>query len=353
MNYTEDEKALIWLCRFTNTEPHERSLLVRAASSPCELFLHYERYVKFLHGREENVGSVEMRRHKLETFLKELDRKDYFAVTAVSDDYPEQFKSADPPIVLYGAGRRELLKKRMFCIVGSRITPTWAQTLGMRIAETLSQSFVIVTGIAEGGDLSAVRGALKSGNLICVLPCGLDNCYPAAHENYKQEIQRVGLLLSEYAPGEKAKKYSFHARNRILAGLAEGTLVLSAGEHSGALITAYDAVDYGRDVFAFPYNPGVAQGVGCNELLKKGAYVCTGVQDILETYHLREETSARAALSPQESEIYGILREEGEMHAAVLAERTGLAVYEVAAILASLELKGFAVKSGGNKYSSI
>ena len=252
-----------------------------------------------------------------------------------------------------GAGKRELLKEELFCIVGSRVTPPWAEKFGMEIARDLTRKFAVVTGLAEGGDLAAVHGALPCGKLISVLPCGLDECYPAAHASVKEEIRRTGLLLSEVPFREKARKYSFHARNRILAGLCKGVLVLSAGEKSGALITANTALEYGRDVFAVPYNPVVAQGAGCNELLKKGAYVCTCTQDIFDCYGILPETKKPLSLSPEEEKLYSILHAEGELHAAVLAARAGMPVYEIAAVLSALELKGLVVKAGGNRYGCV
>lgn len=349
MDLTKDEQALIWLSAFSSLELSEKTALLRRAS-PSEIFERYEKCVSPLHG---DVPPLAERKREIEALLAELGEKGYFAVTSISSDYPEALRAADPPLVLFGAGRRELLRERKFCIVGSRITPAWAETHCMRVAEELSKHFAIVTGLAEGGDRAAIRGALMSGKLICVLPNGLDTCYPAAHTSLKEEVRRTGLLLSEYLPSETAKKYSFHARNRILAGISEGTLVVSAGEHSGALITAYNAVDYGRDVFAFPYNPGIAQGVGCNELLKKGAYVCTDAEDILGCYGFSGREQREIALSEREDLVLGILKEEGELHTAVLAERAKIPVYEVSALLSALELKGLVVKAGGNRYHCI
>lgn len=349
MDYTADEQALIWLHAFSRLELPEKTALLRRAS-PSEIFAQYEKCVSPLRGQ---VPPLAERERELGRLLEELDKKGYFAVTSIGSDYPESLKSADPPLVLFGMGNRELLKKRKFCIVGSRVTPPWAETYCTRIAEELSRHFVIVTGMAEGGDRAAIKGALPGGNLICVLPNGLDTCYPAAHTHIKEEVGKTGLLLSEYLPVETTKKYYFHARNRILAGLSEGTLVVSAGERSGALITACNAADYGRDVFAFPYNPGIAQGVGCNELIKAGAYVCTGIKDISDCYGFSEEKKNAVPLGGQEQTVLDLLRAEGELHTAVIAERAGLPVYEVAAILSSLELKGLAVKAGGNRYGSV
>ncbi len=347
--YTKTEEALIWLCACSGLDPRERVVLLRAAPSPEALFARFETYCESNLGKE--CAPPAARRQALEKLLTEAEEKGYFAVTAESADYPKELKAADPPLVLFGAGRRELLGARKFCIVGSRITPPWAQKFGAEISARVSKRFAVVTGLAEGGDLAAVRGALP-GDLICVLPCGLDECYPAAHAAVKEEIRSTGLLLSEYPFAEKTRRYSFFARNRILAGLSEGVLVLSAGEKSGALITADLALEYGRDVFAVPYQPNVAQGAGCNELLKKGAYVCTCAQDIFDCYGivLKEQT---VSLLPEEEALYRILHAEGELHAAVIAERAGLPVHEAAAILASLELKGMITKAGGNRYSCV
>lgn len=352
--YTKAEQAIIWLCACTDLEARERIMLLRAAGSPEKLFERFEFFCEKILNREaEREGDLAARKRSLADFTDRAEQNGYFAVTAVSRDFPEPLKAAAPPLVLFGAGKRELLREKMFCVVGSRITPPWAEKFGMEIAGKLAKKFAVVTGLAEGGDLAAIRGSLLSGKLVCVLPCGLDECYPAAHAAVKEEIRRVGLLLSEYPFEEKTKKYSFHARNRILAGLAQGTLVLSAGEKSGALITANYALEFGRDVFAVPYNPVAAQGAGCNDLLKKGAYVCTDAQDIFDCYGFFPERERPPALEPKEEKIYRILHEEGELHTAVVAERAGLPAYEAAAILSALELKGFVTKAGGNRYTCL
>ena len=294
------------------------------------------------------------RMQEAEKLFARLDDKGYFALSVMSDDYPEPLRHIDePPLVLFCAGNRELLKKRKFCIVGSRLTPSWAEALTKRIAGELSKHFVIVTGLAEGGDLAAIEGAKESGNLISVLPCGLDECYPAAHHTYKKSVKERGLLISEYPLDEKVRTYSFHARNRILAGLSEGVLVVSAGKRSGTSITAGKALDYGRDVFAFPYNAGAGQGAGCNELLKKGAQLVTDAEDVLSFYGFDKSEAELPDLSEEEERVLAVLRAEGELHTAVIAERAGLKVYEAAAALSSLEMKNLAVKAGGNRYSSI
>lgn len=355
MEYSLQERAIIFLCACTQFDYRERAAILRAAGDPARLLSEDTDFLSAVKEERKSLfPAPQDRKRAVEKLFEELQKKDYFALTVLSEDYPEALKQIDePPLVLFGAGNRELIQKRKFCIVGSRLTPSWAEGLTKRIASEISRHFVIVTGLAEGGDLAAITGALESGNLISVLPCGLDECYPAAHHAIKRRVKEQGLLLSEYPLYEKVRTYSFHARNRILAGLSEGVLVVSAGKRSGTSITANRALDYGRDVFAFPYNAGVKQGEGCNELLKKGAQLVTDSEDILSFYGFDNQKTELPPLTEEEERVLAILKEEGELHTAVIAERTGLKVYEAAAALSSLEIKNLAVKAGGNRYSAL
>ena len=353
MEYSQEERAIIGLCMMA--DEGRLPALARAlaeigppsAQKICVSVI--ESAAKRVYKDEPLPSAAEQ-----DAAIARLTARNMFAVTLVGADYPAALRAIpDPPPVLYCMGRRELLAKRKFCIVGSRILPAWAEKTGKTISASLSRQFVIVTGIAEGGDRAAIDGALAGGNLICVLPNGLDIAYPAAHASLQREVARRGLLLSEYAPGVKTKKYAFHARNRILAGLSEGVLILAAGVRSGTLITAHCALEYGRELFALPHNVGVAQGEGCNEMIKAGAWLCTCAGDIFAAYGMEAEEKPRVQLSEKEERLLAVLKEAGELHAAVLAERAGIPVFEVQAILASLEMKGLAVRAGGNRFSAI
>ncbi|MDE7158368.1 MAG: DNA-processing protein DprA, partial [Clostridiales bacterium] len=339
MNYTADEKAIIWLCACTDLDDRVRAALLRAAKSPADLFENWnEIYGAVINERKNGLYTIDRskRERELNSFIKELESRNRFVITIATADYPEELSHIPvPPLMLYGEGNRELLKKQKFCIVGSRLTPPWAEKQARLIAERLSEKFVIVTGLAEGGDSAAIAGAMQSGDLICVLPNGLNECYPAAHHSLKERVAKQGLLLSEYPLNEGVKKFYFHERNRILAGLSKGVLVVSAGAKSGTLITASCALEYGRDVFAFPHNLGSAQGAGCNELIKSGAYLATGAEDILSNYGMEVKKSVAVELTTEEETILAILREAGELHAAVIAERAGVPIYEATATLSS------------------
>lgn len=353
MEYSQEERAIIGLCM--TADEGRLPALARALAEVC-LPAAQKICVSVIESAAKRVYKDEPLPSAAEqdAAIARLTARNMFAVTLVGADYPAALRAIpDPPPVLYCMGRRELLAKRKFCIVGSRILPAWAEKTGKTISASLSRQFVIVTGIAEGGDCAAIDGALAGGNLICVLPNGLDIAYPAAHASLQREVARRGLLLSEYAPGVKTKKYAFHARNRILAGLSEGVLILAAGVRSGTLITAHCALEYGRELFALPHNVGVAQGEGCNEMIKAGAWLCTCAGDIFAAYGMEAEEKPRVQLSEKEERLLAVLKEAGELHAAVLAERAGIPVFEAQAILASLEMKGLAVRAGGNRFSAI
>ena len=353
MEYSQEERAIIGLCM--TADEGRLPALARALAEVC-LPAAQKICVSVIESAAKRVYKDEPLPSAAEqdAAIARLTARNMFAVTLVGADYPAALRAIpDPPPVLYCMGRRELLAKRKFCIVGSRILPAWAEKTGKTISASLSRQFVIVTGIAEGGDRAAIDGALAGGNLICVLPNGLDIAYPAAHASLQREVARRGLLLSEYAPGVKTKKYAFHARNRILAGLSEGVLILAAGVRSGTLITAHCALEYGRELFALPHNVGVAQGEGCNEMIKAGAWLCTCAGDIFAAYGMEAEEKPRAQLSEKEERLLAVLKEAGELHAAVLAERAGIPVFEAQAILSSLEMKGLAVRAGGNRFSAI
>ncbi len=358
MDYSAENRAIIWLRAKSQTEYREQIALLKRAQNPCRLLSEWENIAReVLKDGDSRVymSSREAREREADEAIARLEQENCFAVTLLDDDYPACLKQIpDPPVVLFGRGNRALLSARKFCIVGSRLTPPWAEKQGRLLSEEIAKQFAVVTGFAEGGDRSAIDGALASGNLICVLPLGLDGCYPAGHASLKEQVAKKGLLLSEYPLGTPLKKYFFQARNRLLAGLSEGVLLLSArARRSGALLTASSALDFGRDVFALPYNVGVEAGAGCNELIKKGAYLVTEAEDILSVYGMKVEKKREALLTEAERAVLNILRESGEMHAAQLAERAGVAIYEIVAVLSSLEMKNLAVKAGGNRYSAV
>lgn len=205
-----------------------------------------------------------------------------------SESYPARLKKIkDPPLLLYCAGVLPDIDDNV-CIatVGTRRITEY----GRREAYTISRDLacagaVIISGLALGIDAVCHRACLDAyGKTVAVLGCGIDIIYPRENFELFDEIAKTGAIITEYAPGTRPLPQNFPRRNRIISGLSLGTLVLEADRKSGALITARTALEQGRDLFALPGKVGEINSLGTNDLIKNGAKMVTGAQDILEEY---------------------------------------------------------------------
>jgi DNA processing protein len=199
--------------------------------------------------------------------------------------YPELLRETeDAPILLYARGKVDLLKAPQLAVVGSR----HASRQGLQIAEDFAThlsavGLCITSGLAHGIDAAAHRGGLKGqGSTLAVVGTGLDRIYPAANQALAREISERGLMVSEYALGTRPLAYHFPRRNRIISGLATGCLVVEAALKSGSLITARQAMEQGREVFAIPGSINNSLAKGCHQLIKQGAKLVETAEDILE-----------------------------------------------------------------------
>lgn len=286
--------------------------------------------------------------------LQSLQRRNIVCVTYLSENYPENLRQTPfPPIVLYCKGNTALLKTRCFSVVGSRITTANVMAECKKISRELTQHFTVVTGMADGADSAAIEGAVESGKIISVLAYGFDYCYPAFNDRLVKEVESKGLLITEHTPQIAPKAYLFPVRNRIIAGLSEGTLVVSAGEKSGALITAEYAAEYGRHLFVFPYNIGTASGAGCNSLIKKGGMLTENILDIFSAFGLDFKEPLKQPLTEDEQKLFGLIAEAGEIFVPEAAEKLGKMPFQLIPLLTSLEVKGLIVRLGGNRYAVI
>ena len=365
--YTAEEKFIIWLDGFESLTYRQKSGILSLFPSAADFVREDgERRARLLRiVPEETLRGMLDTLNKAEylpTLLSNLAQKGIFCVTLRSADYPESLRAIPaPPLLLYCRGDRSLLKGDKFAVVGSHRTLSWAQALAQSFAADLSSHFTVVTGVAEGGDIAAVKGALAAAKergeararLICVLAHGLDHVYPAAHADILREVSARGLVVTEHRPDVSPQKFLFPVRNRIIAGLVRGVLVVSGGLRSGTSITANYALEYGRDVFAFPYNPGIPSGAGCNALLKNGAAPADCLQDILSWYGLEEKQAAMPALNEEERKVMRVVCERGETHIEDIFRDTGIPVYRLSGILSGLEVKGLVARAGGNRYAAV
>ncbi len=356
MTYTQAEQNLIILDGFADLTYKDKRELLSGLSSHLP---NFEKVTKNLIKKEQAsiYNKVEKQFFNAEyrqKTLSLLDKKGVIAVTYFSKHYPKQLKQIpSPPLVLYCKGNVKLLAGELFAMVGSRSTPASALKACALTAEKLSKYFTLVTGLADGVDTAVAQGAVKNGRVICVLAYGFDYVYPAVNAALLSAVQQNGLVLSEHRPEVEPRLYLFPPRNRIIAALGKGVLIASAGQKSGALITADYAKQYQKTVFAFPYNVGTLCGVGCNALIKQGALLCEGAQDIFQFYHIQAQTQNLPPLTENEQAIYDIICKLGDAHVEQIAAEVGRAPFLLISDLTSLEIKKRIVKLGGNRYAPL
>lgn len=279
-------------------------------------------------------------------------------VTRLDETYPDMLQSSpQAPWVLYTMGNVHLLHEPGLAVVGTRVPTAYGRKVGFTLAEELCRAgLTIVSGLARGIDSVVHEAALRcGGNTIAVLGAGVDIVYPSENRLLYEEIAQKGLLVSEYPPGTKALPGFFPRRNRIIAGLTWGTLVVEADERSGSLITADAALEAGRDVFAVPGPITSPKSRGALNLIKQGAKLVTCGTDVAEEYMWRlpnrstasaerEEglvngmVSSTERLTNDEMKIYHML-EQGPGTPDELLERTGWDFGHLHSVLLSLIIK--------------
>ena len=269
--------------------------------------------------------------------------------------YPALLKEIrDYPKELYYIGDPKLLEEKCVSIVGSRKTNQYGRSTAYSFGKALGQrGITVVSGMAVGIDTCAHEGALQEkGNTAAVLACGLDLCYPPRNRELKGKIESAGIVLSEYPPGTAAQRYYFPQRNRIISGLSPLTVVVQAGNRSGALITAELAADQGRDVGAVPGNIDSEYNLGSNKLLREGAFALTGVQDLLEAsgVSVLSQPEAERLLSDEEKQLYFLLCSHGEMSLDQLAFYLKKSVNEVGSLAIVMEMKGIVFSAMGKVF---
>lgn len=256
---------------------------------------YQETYQKSLSLRDMVVVS----RHKHPTLVmdryKQLDIKSlkqeftrYPSLSIFDKAYPLELKTIyNPPVLLFYQGNLDLLTKPKLAVVGSRDCSEMGVQSVKKIITELGNHFVIVSGLARGIDTAAhVTGLKNGGATIAVIGCGLNVYYPKENKRLQDYIAQNHLLLSEYLPDEQPLKFHFPERNRIIAGLSQGVLVVEAKMRSGSLITCERALEEGRDVYAIPGNILDGRSDGCLHLIKEGAVCTTTGLDILSQYQL-------------------------------------------------------------------
>jgi DNA processing protein len=315
-----------------------------------------------------------MARSQAESFLERAKERDPVRMLAAvagsgawascrhDELYPEALHDlGDAPAVIFGRGRAailgELERNGAVTIVGSRRPSRYGRELAAELgAELAAAGFAVVSGMAMGIDSAAQTGAVRAGGLtIAVLGCGVDVAYPPRSARLYAEIVERGLVLGELPPGTEPRRWTFPARNRIMAALGAMTVVVEARERSGSLITAEMAESLNRDVGAVPGLVGSSPAAGTNGLIRDGAHLIRGAQDVLDGLlgPGAGERSTRPPVGPMlEDELASVLDlvERGAGTADALARASSLQPGPLATALVRLELSGYVRCNGEGRY---
>jgi DNA processing protein len=298
-------------------------------------------------------------REPAEQELARATEADVVIITVDQPEYPDSLRTIpDPPLYLYVKGSLKPQDVHAIALVGTRKPTQYGRSITYRISSDLARAgFTIVSGLARGIDTQAHRGALSAGGrTIGVLGCGVDIAYPPENKELLAEISQNGAIVTEYPFGAGPEAGYFPARNRIISGLSRGTVIIEAAEDSGSLITAKNALQQNRKLFAVPGNIGSATSRGPNNLIKQGAALIESADDILkylgrQTPNSRETSQSEPSpvLSQDEKRIYQCITDEPK-HIDTLLIESRSSAGKLSGVLINLELKGLAKQLPGKYF---
>lgn len=307
----------------------------------------------------QNLMEIRKQVH-LDVLMERIARQGIQVITWEDETYPRRLREIDqPPPVLYVRGTVDPEDDWAVAIVGTRRVTSYGRQVTADLATFLAgNGITVVSGLARGVDAMAHEAALQAGGrTIAVLGSGVDRIYPPEHRRLADQIMNQGAVCSDYPVGTAPESTNFPPRNRIISGLSQATVVIEAGETSGALITARFAADQGRDVFAVPGPINAVQSKGANSLIQQGARPLLRIEEILEVLnlqHIQTQQKARKALPADEIEA-ALLKVIGQqpVHVDDIQAMSGLSIEKVSATLTLLELKGIVRQVGGMNYVAV
>lgn len=286
-------------------------------------------------------------------------------ITVEDNNYPEQLRKIEnPPKQLYLEGNTKLLDTLGIAIIGSRTCTKYGEKFAKKFAKQLSiYGLTIISGMAIGIDSFAHIGCIEgTGKTIAVLPSGLNKIYPQENEKLlKTILENGGLIITEYEENEEADYNKFLERNRIVSGLAIGTLVVEGGHRSGTSVTANLAKLQGKKVFCIPSSLENKKGITPNKLIKEGAFLVTEVEDVINQYpelnfkrqEFEQIDKKDESVENEYKEVYNALKYEKELHINEIAKIVNLSINEVSYKLMMLELQDKIVSLPGNNYRKV
>jgi DNA processing protein len=305
---------------------------------------------------------------RLEEELEHAAETNTRLITPLDEEYPDALRQIhDPPLALYVRGRLRPTDRHAIAVVGTRRATHYGMDSARKLSYQLGKAgMCVLSGLAVGIDTASHEGALRAGGrTVAVIGSGFDHIYPEENRDLADRISEHGAVLTEFPFSRKPDKTTFPMRNRIVSGLSKGVLVIEAGQRSGAAITANQALSQGRSVFAVPGRIDSYASMGTNYLIKQGAYLVTGVRDILEHFEMLfpqnagdcddtgDDTPALSmALSEDESMVVKVLK-KGELGVDVLIRESGISPSKIASLLVALELRRVVRMLPGQKVEMI
>jgi DNA processing protein len=348
--------------------------LLREFGSPEAVF-HASLTALEAQGLQAPVAQAIHSREPLSVAAKELAQVQATGCRLLTWDepaYPRLLRQIyDPPPLLYVRGNMELLDRHSLAIVGARRPTPYGNQMAERLARDLAErGLVIVSGLARGIDSSAHKGALAStrGATVGVLGSGIDVVYPKENKKIFAQMEERGAIITEFPMGTFPAPQNFPIRNRVIAGMGLGVVVVEGAQYSGSLITARLAMEFSREVFGVPGNVTQATSFGPNQLIKQGAKLVTGWEDVVEELPTEiraellpiETTTAEErasllveSLQPAERTLYNLLGTDEAVQVDVLVESSGLSSSEVLAALFELEMKGAVRQLPGKQFLKV
>ncbi len=344
-----------------------RSLIKHCGSAEAVLREKYHRLLKI-----PGIGSVTAKSivsHKVlnraEEELLFLDKFKIQAIMFTDPDYPQRLLNCnDSPIVLYFKGNGSLNRKRVLAIVGTRRVTEYGKEICKAMIQRLAEEdILVVSGLAHGVDTVAHRASADAGiSTVGVLGHGLDHIYPSINRGLAERMILNGGVLTEFVSRTMPDRENFPQRNRIIAGMADATLVIESGVSGGSLITADIALSYNRDVLAVPGRVNDERSKGCNDLIKRNKAALTENADDL-FYHLGWGEQSKSAkeiqptlfrdLTEEELKLVHLLSQQGDLSIDQLESMSAFPLSQLATLLLGLEIEGVITKLPGNIYHRI
>lgn len=358
MNLENKEKLLVFFSFNEIPNKKQEAVLNVIEDFSINNFLKNPKATNLLSQEEYHKLVENFDERALDSAIENMEKSGIKILTIFSKDYPEKLIDLeDRPLILYAKGDLGLLKKKGLGVVGTRMPTNYGKIVTENFVEKLARSgLVIVSGLCYGVDEIAHKKTLQvGGKTIAVVGSGFNNIYPSTNTELSKEIARDGLLLSEYPPSFRPKRYTFPLRNRIIAGLSDGVLIVEAGLKSGTIHTKEYAMEYGKDIFAVPGNVTNPKSELTNTIIKAGQAECVlSADDIIEYYGLQKQAKANAfvSLNFDEKKIVDLLA-DGEKDFDYLAEKSKISVNILNSCLTTLEIRGLIRRLPAHCYSLI